>query len=125
MDQFDINREMNAAAGDAADAAMERLEADKEKMRERNGRLIKLDLGHYFDPQDAWVLFKQGSQYRQLRCDLLGQDLAEAEVEALAPTQGFRAVKGGLYWNEVTRHLYVKGGASYALYDIQPLPESP
>jgi hypothetical protein len=125
MDQFDVVREMDAAAGEDADAALERLEADKEKTRARDRRLVRLDVGHYFDPKDGWVLAKQGSQYRRLTCDRLGSALAESKVEAEAAARGFRRVKDGLHWNESTCQLYVKSEAGYALFSIQALPEAP
>lgn len=125
MDQFDVNRQMDAEAGDEVDAAMDLLEEDKEKTRERDGRLIHLSDGHYYDPLDGWVLVKQGSQYRKLRHLLLGPEVAEAEVETHAPARGFRMVKPGLYWNSVTRHLYIKNRGHYVLYSVHPLPEAP
>jgi hypothetical protein len=121
MDQFDINRQMDAAATDAADEAMDLLESDKQRTRDRNSRLVRLDLAHFFDPADGWVLLKQGSQYKQLRRILIAEALTMEQVEAEAPAQGFSRVQAGLYWNGATQHVYVATGASYALYGLQPM----
>ena len=65
-DQFEVQRQLDHPADEQVESLMEELEEDKDKARLRSQRLIPLDESHYFDPQDKWVLFKDGSQFKKL-----------------------------------------------------------
>jgi hypothetical protein len=123
MDQMEENHLRNATGGAAAGTAVNPPGSGQAAMQERDGRLVTLDTGHFYDPQDGWVLAKPRGRYTELHRYVLGSGLSGSEVESEAPAQGFRKVMDGLYWNEAARHLYVKSGAFYTLYSIHPLPE--
>ena len=118
-DQFDIQRKLDHAAEEELDELTEKLVEDKDKARERLGRLIRLDEHHYFDPQDKWVLLKDGSQFKKLSHSPAHLRKALDRIEAQALGQGYMPVKGGLFWNAKTRGLYVKNGGHYVLYTLE------
>lgn len=115
-DQFDIQRKWDHAAGDDVDELMEKLEEDKETARTRHARLIPLDESHYFDPQDQWVILKDGSHFHKLNHSSSHTELTEDGMGAEATREGFVPVQGGVFWNPKTKSLYLKNDGHYVLY---------
>ena len=118
MDRFDIQRQWDNAEEEVEKEARRKLEDDEDRVRARNKRLIKLSVGHYYDPLEKTVLSKAGSQYIVLKHDQSIQRKADEKIRAQAKDAGFKLVKNGIYWNTKTRHLYVKHGARYVLYSL-------
>lgn len=115
-DQFQVQRQRDEMAQESVDEAMQKMEACRDKFDEREGRLVRLDDAHYFDPQNRQVLLKEGGTYKNLGHDLSYTLQAAAKIEETALSQGYKPIAGGFFWNPGLKHLYVKNGGHYVLY---------
>jgi hypothetical protein len=118
MDRFDIQRERDMEAERVAEEAREKLEEDKELARERNKRLVLLGDGHYFDPKDRVILEKEGSQYKRIGHDRRRLRGRPELLREQARLNGYKAVKGGMFWDKKGRKLYILQQGRYVLYSL-------
>lgn len=112
-DRFDIQRKMDSAGDEIIDRTRRGLEAARDAQKLDVARLIKLTVGHYFDPVTKAILRKNGSHYEFLRHD---RRKAERKSQAWAEKAHFQLVTGGLFWDEKAKKVYRKSGAHYLLY---------
>jgi hypothetical protein len=114
-DRFDIQREWDTAGERLVEEALDRVDEDEERLREREARLIKLGPGYYFDPLEKALLKRMGSQLGFVRHDRRHErevKATKAEAEAL----GLREVSGGFFWDAKSKKLYRKNGEHFVLY---------
>jgi len=125
-DQFDVQRQMDHAAGQNAADAMEKLAECGDKKTERDQRLMRLDARHYFDPLNKQILCRdhEGGEFRNLGHSPVFMRQAAALVEEAAARDGYTAVSGGLFWNPTSKSLYAKSGDHYVLYSPDRRDES-
>lgn len=112
-DRFDVQRRMDNAGSDVVDRTRGELQAARDAQKLDIARLVKLTVGHYFDPVTKAILRKNGSKYEFLRHD---RRRAERKTQAQAEKSHFQLVTGGLFWDEKAKKVYRKSGAHYLLY---------
>jgi hypothetical protein len=117
-DQFDVQRQLDGAADELVDGAMDKLAECKDKAEERRERLVRLDDTHYFDPQNKQVLFKDGDSYANIGHNAHFEAQAAYKVEEEARSKGYTRVEGGMFWDAGARRLYVRNDGHYVLYSI-------
>ena len=109
MDLFDIDRQRRSNPN----RPKQRLEEDRQRMREREAKFIKLKPGYYFDPVDRVILRKSGFQYYYIQADRRRRPRVKAED---AQEGQFRLIVGGLFWDPKTMAIYKPQGSGYVLY---------
>lgn len=122
-DPFSIRRKFDAQGQALVDRLKARREADLEKERERQKRLIRLKVGIFFDPVTREILRKVGSQFVFIRHDRRRTSrLTRAEAE----TGKMRLIQGGLFWDPETNGIYQFRSGHYVLYsrDRRKVPAS-
>ena len=112
-DRFDVQRRMDSAGDDIVNRTRGELQAARDAQRLEIARLVKLTVGHYFDPVTKAILRKNGSTYEFLRHD---RRKGERKTQAQAEKAHFQLVTGGLFWDEKAKKVYRKSGAHYVLY---------
>jgi len=115
LDRFDIQREWDNQGDRLAEAALDRLEEEREHERARNARLIKLGPAYYFDPQEKVLLKKNGTQFGFVHHDRRHERELKAS-QAEAESRGFREVAGGFFWDPKAKKLYRRSGDHFLLY---------
>ena len=117
--RLEFQRKWDHQSDELVERLMSKLEAGKEKSREAvRKRLLQLEKNIYFDPQDKLMLLQDRTKFKNLSYHMIRLRRAAQRVEEEARKRGFATVKGGLFWNPVMKHLYVKNGERYVLYAL-------
>jgi len=117
-DQFDLQRERDGQAQAMVDEAMDKLDECRDKVAEREERLIHLHDVFYFDPKVRCIVVKNGTGYANLDHNPDLMRLGAAALEQEAHEQGYTAISGGLFWDSNAKRVFVKNGGHYVLYSL-------